>query len=142
MKIWHHFICTQLMLIAHLTKVTREWALLLNSIKKGLTINVGHQISPNIRHAAQNVTTGIPHLTLMIELIAAVGLSTLNQEILQLTNPLKQRAIEQIMRVEGRGDGDGAGASGTGSSQQARPTKTRATVSDLARAVDEQQVEI
>ena len=46
------------------------------------------------------------------------------------------------MRGDGGGDGGGAGASGEGSSQQARPAKTRATVTDLARAVDEQQVEM
>ena len=38
MKIWHHFICTQLIPTAHLTEVTRDQALLLYDIKKGLTI--------------------------------------------------------------------------------------------------------
>ena len=42
MKIWHHFICAQLVATAHLTKVTRKWALLLYSIKKGLSINIRH----------------------------------------------------------------------------------------------------
>ena len=123
---------------AHLTEVTRERALFLYGINKGLTINVGHWISANIRHAAQNVSIGIPHPTLVTELIAATSLSTLSQEILQPKNPLNRKAIEWIMRADGGGDGGGAGTSGTGSSQQARLAKTRATITDLARVVDEQ----
>ena len=73
---------------AHLIEVTKEWALLLYGIKKRLTINVRHWILANIKHAAQNVPIGILHLTLVIELIAATGLSILSQEILQPKNPL------------------------------------------------------
>ena len=78
MKIWHHFICAWLIPTAHLTEVTRDRALLIYDIKEGLTINVGQQISGNNRHAALNVSIGIPHPTLVIELIAAVGVSTLD----------------------------------------------------------------
>ena len=85
-------------------------------IKKGLTINVGHWISANIRHAALNVSLGIPHQTLVTELIVVTGVSTFDQEILQLKNPLNRRTIEQITRVEGGGEGNGAGAFGPGSS--------------------------
>ena len=92
-------------------------ALLLYGIKKGLSINVGQWISGNIRHVTLNVSIGIPHLTLVIELIAAVGVSIFSQEILQPKNPLNHKAIERITRVEGGGDGSGAGASGAGSSQ-------------------------
>ena len=88
MNIWHHFICVRLTCTAYLTKVTRERAPLLYGIKKQLTINVGHWISANIRHVAQNVSIGIPHLTLVTELIVVVGVSTLGHEILQLKNPL------------------------------------------------------
>ena len=42
------------------------------------------------------------------------------------------------MRANGRGDGGGTRAFGVGSSQQARLAKTRATVANLAKAVDEQ----
>ena len=119
MKIWNYFICAWLMPTAHLTEVTREQALLLYDIKKGLTINIGHWISANIRHAAQNVSIGILHPTLVTELIAMVGVSTLDQDILQLKNPLNQRAIERITRAEGACDGSGTGAFGAGSSQQA-----------------------
>ena len=77
MKIWHHFICARLMPTTHLTEVTKEWTLTLYGIKKGLSINVGHWISGNIRHVAQNLSLGILHLTLITELIAIVGLSTL-----------------------------------------------------------------
>ena len=118
-KIWHHFICTQLTPIVHLTRVTRDRALLLYGIKKGLTINVCHWISANIRHAVLNVSLGIPHPTLVTKLIATVIVRTLCQEILQQKNPLNRRAIERILRVEGGGDGSGAGASGSGSSQRA-----------------------
>ena len=76
MKIWHHFIFAQLMPTAHLTKVTRDREHHLYSIKKGLTINVGHWILANIRHATQNMSIGIPHLTLVTELMATTGLST------------------------------------------------------------------
>ena len=41
MKIWHRFICARLMPTTHLIEVTRDQALLLYNIKKGLTINVG-----------------------------------------------------------------------------------------------------
>ena len=132
MKIWHHFICAQLTPITHLIEVIRERALLLYDIKKGLTINVGHWIAANIRQVALNVSMGIPHPILVTELIAVVGVSTLNQEILQPKNPLNCRAIEWIMRAEGGGEGSGAGASGVGSSQQARSSRTRAIVADLA----------
>ena len=85
-----------------------------------------------IKHATQNVSIGISHLTFVTELIATAGLSSLGQEILQLKNPLNWRAIEQITRVDGGGDGGGVGASGEISSQQAKPGKTRETVVDLA----------
>ena len=77
---------------------------------------MGHWISVNIRHATLNVSLGIPHLTLVTELIAVTGVSTFGQEILQLKNPLNRRTIEQITKVEGGGEGNGAGASGPGSS--------------------------
>ena len=73
----------------------------------------------------------------MTKLIATVIVRTLCQEILQQKNPLNHRAIERILRVEGGGDGSGVGASGSGSSQRARSSRTRATVVDLARTVDE-----
>ena len=75
-KIWHHFTCAQLMPTVHLTEVTRDQTLLLYGIKKRLTINVGHWISANIRSATQNVSIGIPHLTLVTELIDLMGLNT------------------------------------------------------------------
>ena len=73
---------------AHLTKVTKDRTLLLYSIKKGLTINVGYWILANIKHATQNVSIGIPRPTLVTELIVAAGVSILGQEILQPKNPL------------------------------------------------------
>ena len=123
MKIWHHFICARLMPTTHLTEVTRDRALLLSSIKKGLTINVGHWILGNIIHAAKNVSIGIPHLTLVTELIATVGVSTLNQEILHLKNPLNRKAIAWITRAEDSDDGSGASASGAG--PHSRPDRAR-----------------
>ena len=48
MKIWHHFVCAYVVPTAHIMKVTRDRALLLYDIKKGLTINVGWWISGNI----------------------------------------------------------------------------------------------
>ena len=119
MKIQHHFICAWLMPTAHLIEVMRDQALLLYDIKKGLTINVGQWISSNIRHAAHNVSLGIPHPTLVTKLIATVGMNTLDQEILQSKNPLNRRAIEWITRANGGGEGSGADASGVGSSYQA-----------------------
>ena len=89
-------------------EVTKKQALILYNIKKGLTINVGHWISVNIRHAALNVSLGIPHPTLVTELIAVVGENTLGQEILQLKNPLNCRAIKRITRVDGGGECSGA----------------------------------
>ena len=78
MKIWHHFLYAKLIPTAHLTEVTRCRALLLYSIKKGLTIIVGQRISSNIKHVTLNVSICIPHLTLVTELIAAAGMSTLS----------------------------------------------------------------
>ena len=88
------------------------------------------------------MSIGIPHLTLVIELIPGAGVSTLNQKILQPKTPLNRRAIERITRADGGGDGGGARASGAGSSQQARLGKTRVTIADLARVVDEQQAKL
>ena len=85
---------------------------------------------------------GIPYLTPLTEFIAAAGLNTLCQEILQSKNPLNRRAIKQIMRADSGGGSGGAGTFVTGSSQYARPAKTRATIIDLARVVNEQQAEI
>ena len=74
MKIWHHFVCARLVPTTRLTEATRDRSLLVYGIKKGLTINVGRWISCNIQHAAQNVSKGIPHPTLITELIASVAL--------------------------------------------------------------------
>ena len=82
MKIWHHLLCARLCPTSHLMEVTRERALMLYAIAKGLSINVGLWISSNIRHMTNNVNLDLPHLTLITELIAAAGLSTFDQKML------------------------------------------------------------
>ena len=145
MKIWHHFIYARLVPIAYLTEVTREEAFLLYDIKNGLSINVGHWSSANIRHGAQNMPLGM-HPTLVTELIVATSLSTIGQEILQPKNPLNRKAIDRIMRVDEGGDEAGTGSSKGdwgGVCSSSRPTiQTKATLADLARIVDRQEDEM
>ena len=61
---------------------TKERALLLYEIKKGLNINVRHWVSSNIRHTIRQGSRGIPHPTLLTELIVSQGIDTTGQEIL------------------------------------------------------------
>ena len=89
-----------------------------------MSINVGQWIAGNSRHLTQSLSPGLLHPTLLTKLFAANGLDTTGEEVLQL-------------KAESGGDGSGASSSGAGSSQQAKLTKTRATIFDLARAVDQ-----
>ena len=56
---------------------------MLYAIRKAMSMNVGNWILSNIRHAVNNLTVGLPFLTLITELIATVRLCTSSQEVLQ-----------------------------------------------------------
>ena len=125
MKVWLHFICARLIPTAHHTKVTHERALFLYAIAKNLSINVGQWIVGNIKHLAQNVSLGILHPTLLTELFFANGMDTTREEILQPKGPLNCKALEPIVKTEGKGSDGGAsssrgGGGGAGSSQLAK----------------------
>ena len=64
MKVWHHFLCTRMTPMTHLSEVTKERAFLLYGIHMGLAINVGRRISMAIRNAANNLAVGLPFLSL------------------------------------------------------------------------------
>ena len=50
MKVWHHFICGQLVPTLHTSEVTKKRVLLLYGIRKGLKINITRWVNSNIRH--------------------------------------------------------------------------------------------
>ena len=100
MKVWHHFICGRLVPTLHTSEVTKDRALLLYGIKKRLKINVGGWIHSNIRHTIQQGSGGIPHPTLLTELIASYGIDTTGQEVLQPKYSLNPKEIEWIVTLE------------------------------------------
>ena len=84
----------------HLSEVTKERSALLYGIQIGLKINAGRWIQANISHTICQGSTGIPHPTLLIELIAAHGIDTMGSKVLQTKGPLNQKAIEHIIITE------------------------------------------
>ena len=81
----------------HLSEVTKERAVLLYGIQKGLKINVGRWIQSNISRTVSQDSEGIPHPTLLTELIALYGIDTTCFEVLQPKGSLNQRSIECII---------------------------------------------
>ena len=100
MKVWHDFICGRLVPTLHTSEVTKKRALPLYGIKKGLKINVGRCNISNIRHTIQQGYRGIPHPTLLTELIMSQDIDTTGQEVLQPKSPLNPKAIERIVTLE------------------------------------------
>ena len=101
MKVWHHFICAWLAPITNHFEVTKDRAFLLYGIAKNLSINVSQWIEGNIKHAAENTSLGIPHLTLIMELIVANGLDTTGDKVLQPKGTLNFMAIIGIQQAQG-----------------------------------------
>ena len=97
MKVWHHFIYARLLPTMHLSEVTKEQAVLLYGIQMGQKINVGRWVQSNISHAIYQGSGGIPHPTLLTELIAAHCIYTSGTEVLKPKGPLNQKAIERII---------------------------------------------
>ena len=81
-KVWHHFICARLRPTMHFSEVTKEQAVLLYGIQMGLKINVGQWIQSNIDQTVHQGSGGIPHSTLLTELIVAHGVDTTGFEVL------------------------------------------------------------
>ena len=75
-------------------------------------INVGRWVQSNINHAIHQGLGGIPHTTLLTELIATHGIDTTGAEVLQPKGPLNQKAIELIIMTELRHEATGASSSG------------------------------
>ena len=96
----------------HTSEVTKEWAMLFYGIEKGLKINVGRWINSNIGHTIQQGSWGIPHPTLLTELIAFHGINTTGHEVLQPMGPLNPKAIVRIVTFELRQEATGASSSG------------------------------
>ena len=117
MKVWHHFIYARLVPSAYHSEVTKDCAYLLYSITKGLNINVGRWIDGNITYAANNTSVGLLHPTLLTELFAANSIDTWGDKV--------------IRHSSGAGSSSGTGAK-----------KTKATMADLTRAIDQQQAEM
>ena len=95
------------------SEVRKDRGLLLYGIKKGLKINVGGWINSNIHHAIWQGSGGIPHPTLLTELIASHGINTTSQEVLQPKSLLNLKAIKPIVTLELRQEAIGASSSGT-----------------------------
>ena len=142
MKVWHYFICARLMPTMHLSEVTKERSVLLYGILMGKKINVGRWVQLIINHAIRQGSGGIPHPTLLTELIAAHGIDTTGVEILQPKGPLHQKAIERIMIHELREDVTRASSSSARAPRPARPPQTRATITDLIRAVEHYEAQL
>ena len=97
MKVWNRFICSRLVPTLHTSEVTKDRALLFYGIQKGLKINILGWIQSNIRHTIRQGSRGIPHPTLLTELIASHGIDTTGQEVLQPKSLLNPKSIERIV---------------------------------------------
>ena len=86
--------------------------MLLYGIQMGLKINMGGQINSNIRHTIRQGSCGIPHPTLITELIASHGMDTTYHEVLQPNGSLNPKAIERISSLDLRQEVTGASSSG------------------------------
>ena len=84
----------------YMSEVTKEQAVFFYWIQKGLKVNVGMWIQSNISHTVRQGSGGIPHPTLLTELIASHGIDTTGQEVLQPKGPLNPKAIERIVTLE------------------------------------------
>ena len=96
-----------------------------------LKINVDRWIQANISHTIHQGSGGIPHPTLLTELIAVHGIDTTGSEVLQPKGPLNQKAIEHIIINELRQEATGASSSGARVPRLTRPTQTYAPIADL-----------
>ena len=131
MKVWHHFIYGRLVPTIHTSKVTKGRVLLLYGIKKGLKINIGCWIHSNIRHTIRHGSEGIPHPTVLTELITSQVIDTTCQEVLQPKSPLNLKVIEQIMTLELRQEATGVSSSSACAPRLARLCQPQATIADL-----------
>ena len=100
MKVWHHFICGRLMSTMHTSEVTKERAMLLYGVQKGLKINVSEWINSNIHYTVEQGSRGIPYPTLLTELIASHEIDTISQKVLQPKGLLNPKAIEHIVTLD------------------------------------------
>ena len=136
LRVWHHFICARLVPTKHLSEVTKERAALLYAILTGQRINVGRWIQHNLNSAVGQGSGGIPHPTLLTELIASQGIPTEGTEILQPKGPLNQKGIERILIHDIREEVTGASSSRARAPRPAQASQTSPTIADLARAVE------
>ncbi|MCQ7926300.1 hypothetical protein NP234_24245, partial [Salmonella enterica] len=132
MKVWHHFLCARLVPTSHLTDVNKDRAVLLWAIKIGKIFNVGNWIAENISYAANNLTVGLPFPTLINELIAAAGIDTVGDEVLQPKKPLNERAIFRIKKNIAE-EGEGA----AGPSQPSRRPTARGSMANFEGVLDQ-----
>ena len=116
--------------------------MLLNRIQKGLKINVGRWINSSICHTVRQGSGVIPHPTWLTELIATQGIDTTGQEVLQPKGSLNLKAIERIVTLEMRKEATRANSSSAWTPRPARSTQTRATITDLAWAVERQEAQL
>ena len=88
------------------------------------------------------VSEGIPHPTLLIELIASRGIDTRGAEILQPKGLLHQKVIERIMVHELREEVMGASSSSARALLQARAPQTCATIANLTRVIERHEAQL
>ena len=126
----------------HLSEVTKEHATLLYAILMGKKINIGRWVQHNINHAICQGSGGIPHPTLLTELIASHGIDTRGAEILQPKGLFHQEVIERIMVHELREEVTGASSSNAWAPGPVRAPQTRATIAYLTRAVERHEAQL
>ncbi|EXB85442.1 hypothetical protein L484_023674 [Morus notabilis] len=134
-KVWFHFVCTRLIPSTHISKVTKDRALVLLAIERGEPLNLGAIINSGIHHALRKHNISLPYPSLLTELFLAAGVALPDAH---LEKPIRAFDLNSIMRIasgQAASEQDG----GAGSSQPPQPKQKRAATTsreDLASRVD------
>lgn len=99
-KAWYAYICAKLMPCTHVSDVTKERAVLLYSIVKGMKMDVGLIIQQSILRAARGGTTrGLPHPSLICALCTKFGVRWKSDEMIQPPMPMLDHKMIRRYRV-------------------------------------------
>ena len=81
-RAWTYFVAARLLLVGHFNHVTRERALLVYTIIKGLKFDIGQFICDNILHITKGSTTaGLAYPTIITTLCLNAGIAQSSNEI-------------------------------------------------------------
>ncbi|EXB45106.1 hypothetical protein L484_019331 [Morus notabilis] len=128
MKVWHHFFRTRLHSRSHTLEVSRERALALYAIKKGLTMNISGIINTVISYAIRNKHVGLAFPSLITKLIEMAGVEFKDNNNCKPVCLLDFNSINQIWSNQA----EEGGVKEVGRSRQApkRKSKAKVTTSD------------